>query len=86
MPGDPCLYDITDGKSITWNYKYSFLNSGNYAEIERLLTEGSTVIIRDNRGNRCIGVIQDLKKSGRVIAEAEFNVSEVEFAEGIPYD
>lgn len=80
------VYDITDGKSITWNYKYSFLNSGNYAEIERLLTEGSTVIIRDNRGNRCIGVIQDLKKSGRVIAEAEVNVSEVEFAEGIPYD
>ncbi len=80
------VYDVTEGRTITWNYQYSFLDAESYYAIERLVCEGDAVILRDCRGNRCIGVIQNIKKSGRMVITAEFDITEIDGEEEISYD
>lgn len=82
------IYDILIGRTVTWNCQYSFVASQSqiYDDVERMAFDGDTVILRDSRGNRCIGVIRNIKKSGRLVINTEFDITETNVMEGIPYD
>lgn len=74
----------TGEKTRKGEFSYSFINHKDATNIINLI--GKTVILKDMRGNRIIGVMNDLPYNAGRIHDISFVIIETDYNEAVAYD